>query len=73
MSNEKKKTEPPLFINVKFGEALARFAATNPSELDENIERSKTKKPPRDIIPRRPALESDKLKLSNRKRKPDNF
>ena len=28
-----KKTEPPLFIDMPFGEALARYAQTKPEEV----------------------------------------
>lgn len=41
-----RKTEPPLKLDMDFGEALARFARTKPEEVAESIERSKTKKPP---------------------------
>jgi|GEM_PF-4451260 len=59
MIDEKKKIEPPLFINMKFKEALARFAATKPPEVDESIDRSKTKKPPQsDKTPRRAKIKN---------------
>jgi hypothetical protein len=56
MTNEGKKLEPPLKLNMDFDEALRRFVATKPKEVDENIERAKTKKPPQDAPPRRPSL-----------------
>ncbi len=52
MTNEGKKLEPPLKLNMSFGEALSRFVATKPKEVDENIERAKTKKPPQSDSPR---------------------
>ena len=55
MTDEKRKTEPPLALNMSFEEALSRFAATDPKEVAEGIERSKTKKPPQDGTPRRPS------------------
>lgn len=55
MTNKGKKLEPPLKLDMSFGEALSRFVATKPKEVDEGIERSKTKKPPQDDAPRRPA------------------
>jgi hypothetical protein len=50
----KRKLEPPLKLNLSFDEALSRFVATEPKEVAESIERSKTKKPPQDEPPRRP-------------------
>jgi hypothetical protein len=46
MTNEGKKLEPPLKLDMSFGEALARAIQTKPSEVEESIERSKQKKPP---------------------------
>jgi hypothetical protein len=46
MTNEGKKLEPPLTLDMSFGEALARFVATKPKEVAESIERAKSKKPP---------------------------
>ena len=54
MTNEGKKLEPPLRLDIEFGEALSRFAATKPKEVAESIARSKTKKPPQNEPPRRP-------------------
>jgi hypothetical protein len=53
MTNKGKKLEPPLKLDMRFREALRRFVATAPKEVDENIERSKTKKPPQAAPPRR--------------------
>ena len=47
------KLEPPLKLDMSFGEALARYIATNPKEVEESIERSKTKTPPEPGEPRR--------------------
>jgi hypothetical protein len=60
--NDKRKLEPPLRLDMDFNEALSRFVATDPKEVDESIERSKTKKPPGDGPPRRPARTSDRGK-----------
>lgn len=49
----KKKVEPPLKLDMGFGEFLARALQTDPKEVLESIERSKTKKPPQGP-PRRP-------------------
>ncbi len=54
MTEEKKKTEPPLALSMSFDEALARFAVTKPLEVSDSVERAKTKKPPQDFTPRRP-------------------
>jgi hypothetical protein len=40
----KRKLEPPLKLDISFDEALSRFVATEPKQVDESIERSKTKK-----------------------------
>jgi hypothetical protein len=42
-----KKHNPKLALNMGFGEALERFAQTDPREVAGNIERAKKKKPPR--------------------------
>lgn len=49
----RKKVEPALKLDMGFGEFLARAVQTDPKEVQESIERSKTKKPPQDA-PRRP-------------------
>lgn len=54
MSEKGKKLEPPLHIDMDFGEALERFARVKPDEVKESIERSKKKKPPGEATPRRP-------------------
>ena len=48
-----RKLEPPLFLDMGFEEALARFAKTDPREIDESVDRSKKKKPPGDKTTRR--------------------
>lgn len=48
MTDEKKTVEPPLFLDMDFGEALSRFARTKPKEVQESIERAKQKKKPGD-------------------------
>jgi hypothetical protein len=53
MTNEGKKLEPPLKLDMSFGEALARAVQTKPPEVEESIERSKQKKPPGDGIVQR--------------------
>lgn len=53
MTNKGKKLEPPLKLDMSFSEALGRFARTDPKEVKESVERSKTKKPPGDT-PERP-------------------
>jgi hypothetical protein len=45
MTNKGKKLEPPLKLNMSFGETLARALQTAPQEVEESIERAKTKKP----------------------------
>ncbi len=49
------KLEPKLKLDMDFAEAFARFVRTNPAEVAESIERSKTKRPPGNGPPRRPA------------------
>lgn len=51
MTSKGGKQEPPLHIDLDFGEALERFARTKPSEVAESIERSKQTKPPGDKPP----------------------
>jgi hypothetical protein len=46
MTDKGRKLEPPLKLDMNFGEALSRFVATKPAEVEESIARSKTKKPP---------------------------
>jgi hypothetical protein len=46
MTRKGGKQEPPLHIDMDFGEALERFARTDPGEVAVSVERSKKKKPP---------------------------
>lgn len=53
MTDEKRKTEPPLFLNMDFEEALTRFSRVRPDEVKESVERSKQKRTPGDKAARR--------------------
>lgn len=44
MNERGKKLEPKLGLDMPFGEALERFAKTKPTELGENIAKSKSQK-----------------------------
>ncbi len=46
MTNKGKKMEPPLRLEIDFGEALARFTNTDPAELSANLGKEKLKGPP---------------------------
>lgn len=48
------KHPSPFKIKMGFDEALERFIRTKPSEVEENIRRSKTKKPPGSKRKRKP-------------------
>ena len=48
------KHPSPLRIDMGFDEALERFIRTKPSEVEANIKRSKTKKPPAGKRKRKP-------------------
>ena len=63
MTDKGRKLEPPLRLDMGFGEAMSRFVASKPNEVAESIERSKTKKPP-GVSPGGPPS-------SGRKRKPN--
>lgn len=67
MTRKGDKQEPPLHIDMDFGEALERFARADPKEVAESIERSKKKKPPGDDTPERQAT-PDGLQRTKRKR-----
>lgn len=58
MTNKGKKLEPTLKLNMSFGELLARLVQTDKKEVEESIDRAKTKKPPGDE-PRRPVVKSE--------------
>jgi hypothetical protein len=49
------KHPSPLNIDMEADEALERFIKTKPSEVEEVIKRSKTKKPPGEKPPERPS------------------
>ena len=51
MTRKGDKQEPPLHIDMDFGEALERFARTDPKQVTESIKRSKQKKagPPKRV------------------------
>ncbi len=70
MTNKGKKLEPPLRLDIDFTEALSRFVATDSKEVEDSVERSKTKKPPRDGPPRRRARQERDKSPVDRKRKP---
>lgn len=44
MNQPGKKLQPKLSLDMPFEEALARFAATDPTELNDAIESSKSEK-----------------------------
>lgn len=50
--NEAPKPERPLFLDMDFGEALARFAKTKPDEVEVPIGKSKKATRP---APKRPS------------------
>lgn len=55
MTGKGDKQEPPLHLDMDFGEALERFARTKPKEVAESIDRSKRKKPPGAVVPDGPS------------------
>lgn len=55
MTGKGRKQEPPLHIDMDFGEALARFAKTDPKEVADLVEKSRQKKPPETKPPGRPS------------------
>jgi hypothetical protein len=58
------KLDAPLRLDMSFEEALGRFVVTKSEEVDESVERSKTKRPPQDDPLRRPS------EVKGRRRKP---
>jgi len=49
-----KKLEPKLKLDMGFDEALARFALTKPSEVEESVDRAKqSETPPKRLIPKK--------------------
>jgi hypothetical protein len=71
VTDAKRKLEPPLKLNMGFGEALSRFVATRPAEVEDSIGRSKAKKPPGDAPSRRPARQRRERSALDRKCKPE--
>lgn len=69
--DDKRKTEPPLSLDMSFGEALGRFVTTDPKQVDESIERSKQKRPPQDGTQRRSRRNKHQAASPDRQRKPD--
>jgi len=63
MTQKGKTQEPKLKLDMSFEDALSRFVATKPQEVEESIQRAKEKRPPGNGPPRRPAS-------TGRKRKP---
>jgi hypothetical protein len=45
-SMAKRRYDDKMKLDMPFGEALERFAGTNPKEMHANIKRAKKKKPP---------------------------
>ncbi len=64
-----RKTEPPLKLDMDFGEALERFARVTPKDVAESVERSKTKRPPEEI-PRGLERAERRVASPSRQRKP---
>jgi hypothetical protein len=50
-----KKHPSPFKLKIGFDEALERFIRTKPEEVEENIRRSKTQKPPGSKRKRKPS------------------
>jgi hypothetical protein len=50
-----KKHPSPFKLKLSFDDALERFIRTKPQEVEENIKRSKTKKPPDSKRKRKPS------------------
>jgi hypothetical protein len=71
MSEKGKKLEPPMHLDMDFGEALSRFVATKPEEVAASIEKAKTKRPPEEGTSRRPARSTRGEPGSGRNRKPN--
>ncbi|MEQ8710615.1 MAG: hypothetical protein RIC36_16655 [Rhodospirillales bacterium] len=54
MTDNKKKPQPPLYLDMDWNEALRRFAQTDPSELPDKAKKPRkkrggTKPPPSEI------------------------
>lgn len=48
MTEKRAKPEPPLYLDMDFGEALLRFTKTKPKEVQESMNRAKQKTEPGD-------------------------
>jgi len=59
MTDKHPKTEPPLFLDMDFGEALARFTQAKPKEVQESVDRAKQKKKLGDDAARRGSTKDD--------------
>lgn len=57
MTDKDRKREAPLHLDMDFGEALERFARTDPKEARDLMDRGKKQKPPED---KPPAAKGDK-------------
>lgn len=71
MSEDPKKQEPKLGLEMSFGETLERFLRTDPKEVAESVARSRTKRPSGDPILGRPTCRQRGELSPDRKRKPD--
>jgi hypothetical protein len=66
----KRSYDDKLRLNMPFGEAMDRFAATNPKEMHANIKRAKKKKPPGGKKPSGDKLASQGVvRLRNRRKR----
>ena len=68
MTNKGKKLEPPLKLDMSFGEALARALQTDPKEVESSILRAKQKKPP-DVSTGGPGRKERRTPSPSRQRK----
>jgi hypothetical protein len=66
----KRKLEPPLRLDMDFGEALERFARADPKDVGESVERSKQRKPPENRSPGGLVSKQKRDPPKDRRRKP---
>ena len=59
VTDEKRQTEPALFLDMDFDEALRRFTKIDPKQVAESVERSKQKKKPGDGAARRDSTKDE--------------
>ena len=64
------KLEPPLRLDMSFTEALGRFTATDPKEVEGTVARSKKRKPPGATPPGGLEFMSEGDPVEGRQRKP---